>query len=346
MGTVFEREIREQPEVLARQLERGRAGVEAVAEKIRAADPAFVVLAARGSSDNAARYAQYLLGINDGLTVALAAPSILTVYGARPSFGDALVVGISQSGESPDIVTVLEEAKRQGAVTVAITNAPTSPLARAADGCITLQAGEEKAVAASKTYTAQLHAVAMLSAALSGDEARWAELEALPDRVAGAIDLSADVRPEAARFRYARRFVVIGRGLSYASAHEIALKLEETSYVLAQPYSSADFRHGPIAMVDRELPIVLIAPTDRASGDVVDLIDALVAREAELVVISDREDVLARARVPLRLPAGVPEWLSPIVSVVPGQLWALALALGAGLDPDAPRGLHKVTRTR
>jgi glucosamine--fructose-6-phosphate aminotransferase (isomerizing) len=348
MGTtLFEQEIREQPAALARQLSAGRAEVDAAAAAITAFGPHSVMIAARGTSDNAARYAQYVLGAHNQLAVALAAPSLFTLYGAPPKLAGSLVVGISQSGQSPDIVAVVEEGRRQGALTLAITNDPSSPLARTAAHVIALQAGAECAVAATKTYTTELMALAMLSAALEGSAAqsRWDELAALPAHVDAMLALQPAVEPAASRCRYAERFVVLGRGFNYCTAFEIALKIKETSYVIAEPYSAADFKHGPAAMLELGFPIVLVAPRGKVS-DAGAVLDLLQQRQAEVIAISNDRDVLARAHTALAIPDAVPEWLSPLVAVVPGQWLALALALTRGSNPDAPRGLSKVTHTR
>jgi glucosamine--fructose-6-phosphate aminotransferase (isomerizing) len=341
-----EKEIHEQPEALERLLRDGRPGAEEVAARVRAFSPRFVVIAARGSSDNTARYAQYLFGAHNRLSVSLATPSLFTYYEAAPSLAGALVVGVSQSGQSPDIVAVVESGRRQGALTLAITNRPGSPLALAAESTLPLLAGEERAVAATKTYTSQLCALAMLSAALEGGESRWAELARVPVLVERAIGLNAVLDDKVARYRYAEHFVVVGRGFNYATAFEVALKMQETSYVLAEPYSPADLLHGPVAVIDRGFPVVLVATSGRVLDDLESLTDLLERRRAELVAISDDADVLGRARVGLPLPAGVPEWVSPMVAVVPGQLFAVALARTRSLDPDQPRGLSKVTETR
>jgi glucosamine--fructose-6-phosphate aminotransferase (isomerizing) len=332
-----EREIHEQPE--------GREAVEEVAAQVRAYGPRFVVFAARGSSDNAARYAQYLFGTHYRLPVCLATPSLFTCYEEAPSLADALVVGVSQSGQSPDIVAVVESGRRQGALTLTITNRPGSPLAVAADHTLPLLAGEERAVAATKTYTAQLCALAMLSAAVEGASARWAELDRVPALVQQAIGLNRAMDEKVARYRYAEHFAVVGRGFNYATAFEVALKMKETSYLVAEPYSPADLLHGPVAMIDRGFPVLLTAPSGRVLADLAELAGRLEQKRAELVAISDDASILGRARVALPLPGGVPEWVSPMVAVVPGQMFAVALARTRGLDPDQPRGLRKVTET-
>jgi len=340
-----EKEIREQPEALARLLSQGRAGADHVAARVRAFAPRFVVIAARGSSDNAARYAQYLFGATNRLAVCLATPSLFTFYDAAPSLAGALVIGVSQSGQSPDIVAVLESGRKQGALTVAITNRPESPLAAAAEHTLPLLAGEERAVAATKTYTAQLGVLAMLSAALEGGEARWSELSRVPGLVERAIALNAGVDGLVARYRYADHFAVVGRGFNYSTAFEVALKMKETSYLVAEPYSPADLLHGPVAMIDKGFPVLLVAPSGRVLSDVAQLAGQLERRSAEIVAISDDPGVLGRARVALPLPGETPEWVSPMVAVVPGQMFAVALARTRGLDPDQPRGLQKVTET-
>ncbi len=343
--SLFETEIREQPVALERLLHEGRAGTQEVAGRIGAFRPRFVVIVARGSSDNVARYAQYLFGIRHGLTVALATPSVVTRYEASPSVEGALVVGVSQSGRSPDLLAVVEEGRRQGALTLAVTNDPGSPLALAAEACLPLHAGEERAVAATKSFSNQLMVFAMLSTALREDAGGWTRLARVPDLVSEAIDRNARPDSSAVVPEDAVRMAVLGRGWNMSTAFELALKVKETSYVMAEPFSFADFLHGPVAMVDRSLPLVAVSPGGRMDEDADALAELARKRHAPLVVISEREELLSSADLALKLPAGVPEWLSPIVAVVPGQLFALALASSRGLEPDAPRGLSKVTRT-
>ena len=330
---------------MARLLERGREAVEQAAEKIRKFDPMFAVLAARGSSDNAARYAQYLLGAHARLAVSLATPALFTLYDTPPKMQRALVVSISQSGQSPDIIAVVEEAGKQGALTVALTNDPKSPLAQASACCLPLHAGEERAVAASKTYTNQLLGLAMLATALGENKSRWHELMAVPGWAHRALDEgAANAAAAAAPFVNADRCAVLGRGFNYATAFEIALKIKETSRVTAEPYSPADFRHGPVAMAAPGFPALLVAPSGPTFADMTAAAELLHERGCRMVWISDREEPRARAR--LALPPGVPEWLTPIVGALPGQLLALELARARGLDPDKPWGLTKVTQTR
>jgi glucosamine--fructose-6-phosphate aminotransferase (isomerizing) len=345
MSSHLENEILEQPKVLQRLLEEEQTNIEQVADAIRERAPKFLVFAARGTSDNAARYGQYLFGTANSLPVALATPSLFTLYKQPPRMDGALVLGISQSGQSPDIVSVVEEGRRQGALTVAITNDTHSSLANIAEHTICLLTGPERSIAATKTYTASLLALAMLSTALGGDSGRFQALEAVPDLLSQVLTSAPDIIEGAERYRYAEACVVVSRGYNYATAYEIALKLKELTYILAEPYSSADFQHGPLALVERGFPVVAVVPKGEVAEELVELLKNLQEHGAELVVISAQDDVLALAQTPLRLPAEVPEWLSPLVSVVPGQLFALGVTLAKGFDPDHPRGLRKVTLT-
>lgn len=339
------REIHQQPVTLARFLEREDRALADLAAAIRARNVTHVVIAARGTSDNAGRYAQYVLGAHNGLPVGLTTPSLFTLYGTPPRLTDALVIGISQSGQSPDIVAVLAEGRRQGQLTVALTNELASPLAQSADFVVPLHAGSERAVAATKTYSAELIAIAALSAHLAQDDARLAQVRAVPDAVSAALALNDTIAAVAPRYRYMQQCVVIGRGYNYATAFEMALKLKELTYTVVEAYSSADFRHGPLALLEPGFPVVLLAPGGALAAEMADFARTARARGAELIVLSDEDALLALGRVALRLPSGVPEWLSPLTTIVPGQLLALHLAHTRDYDVDAPRGIRKVTET-
>ncbi|MDH4137904.1 MAG: SIS domain-containing protein [Anaerolineae bacterium] len=327
-------------------LDREIENAQRIAADLRARSVKYVIMAARGTSDNAARYGQYLFGAYNRLPVGLATPSLFSVYGQPPRLEDSLIIGISQSGQSPDIVAVLEEGQRQGVPTLAVTNDPDSPLGAQGDYVLALHAGEEQAVAATKTYTAQLAALALLSCALGDNPDRLAALQRVPLAVESVLDREELVAGAVERYRYMETCVVLGRGYNYATAFEIALKLKELNYLIAESYSSADFMHGPIAVVGSGFPALVVAPSGKMFDTMRDLTLELKARGAELLIISDRQDLLAEAVTPLPLPEGVPEWLSPIVAVIPGQLFALHLTLIKGHDPDQPQGLQKVTITR
>jgi len=339
-------EIFEQPTILSNLLAGQMVVAQQIADALHRHPVDYVFLAARGTSDNAGRYANYLWGAFNGLPVALATPSLFTMYERPPRLKNCLVVGVSQSGRSPDIVEVLAEGRRQGCPTLAITNAPGSALAQAGDFVIDIQAGEERAVAATKTYTAQVMAIAMLSAALSGEAEYHQVLQRVPGWVSDVLQQEQVIASVAARYRYMHQCVVLGRGFNYSTAFEWSLKLKELAYVLAEPYAAADFQHGPIAMVEQGFPVLAVAP----NGEVFDTLKELLVHlrkvmQAELVVISDRKDALELAHVPVELPAGIPEWLTPLVSIVPAQLFAYHLTQVKGFDTETPRSIRKVTET-
>ncbi len=349
--TTLLREINEQPSVLTDLLQAEWDNIQEIAREIISRRIRQVLIVARGSSDNAGVYAKYLLGIRNRLPVALAAPSMVTVYASPPRLHDTLVLAISQSGMSPDIAAVVADAREQGMMTVALTNQRESRLTGVAERLILCHAGQERSVAATKTYTATLLAVAMLSVALDGEadvgpDAGYDALLRVPEAVAQALALDATVAPAAERYRYMADCAVIARGYNYATAFELALKLKELTYVGANPYSSADFQHGPIAVVGKDYPVVLVAPSGKVFDEMATLARELVDRQAELLVISDRQEILDLAETALPLPLPLPEWLSPIAAIIPGQLLAYRLALAKRIDPEAPRGLQKVTETR
>ncbi|MBN1402411.1 MAG: SIS domain-containing protein, partial [Anaerolineae bacterium] len=309
-------EIHEQPAVLQRMLALEYDHIVHIAGALRERDIDYVLVAARGSSDNAATYAKYALGALNGLPVALAAPSIYTLYERPPRLEKALVIGISQSGRSPDIVAVIRDARAQGMPTLAITNATESRLAHAAEHVIDCHAGPERSVAATKTYTAQLMALALLSVALDPDGAeRLMEVQRLPTTLSAALSASDEIAGLARRQRALEECAVIARGYNYATAFEIALKLKELTYVGATPYSSADFLHGPIAIVHSGFPVLMVAPQGRVLAGLLDLARQLKRRKAKLTIISDQQEALALANSALELPGPLPEWLSPLVSV-------------------------------
>lgn len=342
----LENEIAEQPVIVEQLLAREKQTVRNLAQRIREFNPAFIYIAARGTSDNAARYAQYIFNIHANLPVALATPSVHTLYQTSPNLKQALVLGISQSGKSEDVVQVLLDARAQGALTATITNAPDSPLAQAGEFHISLETGPELSVAATKTYTAQLTAVAMLLAALLEQSELNDGLNQLPAWMAETLTAAQSIAEWAERYRYMERFVTIGRGYNYCTAFEISLKIKELCYIIGDGYSEADFRHGPFALVDPGFPVILIAPQGKTEGVMLDFLAKLDERQAETLVISNLEAALGMARKPMRLPQTMPEWLTPIAAVLPGQTFAMRLALEKGHSLDSPRGLSKVTVTR
>jgi glutamine---fructose-6-phosphate transaminase (isomerizing) len=342
--SILETEISQQPGVIRRLIEAEAPNARRIAGLVQG-KYRYGFIAARGSSDNAARYAQYLFGAHNQMPVVLATPSLFTLYRTPPRLDEALVIAISQSGQSPDIVEVIAEGRRQGRPTIAITNEPDSPLAREAEHLIQLHSGLEQAVAATKTYTASLMALALLSAALEGNPSRLEALSCLPDAMQRTLDGLQPSLKRVERYRYMAHSIVIGRGFNYATAFEVSLKIKELTRVITEPYSSADFRHGPIAMVGDGFPVIVIAMHGSVNEDIQDLIAEVKEKNAELLVISDEPRLLEQAQFPLPIPAGLEEWLTPMVAVLPGQLFGMALARAKGLDPDKPVGLKKVTET-
>lgn len=338
--TLLDDEIAEQPAALRRLLAELPATVAALREI--GADCHGVTVVARGSSDNAARYGQYLVPLRSGRPVTLATPSLTTVYDRTPDLAGELVVAVSQSGRSTDILAVVEAARRQGRPTVAITNDPASPVAAAADLVVDLRAGPERSVAATKTYTTSLLAVAALAVALSpaaGDDDAFADLARMPDLVAATLDLAAGPADAvAATLHPAVRAVTVGRGLNLSTAFEIALKITELTATQVVPYSPADLLHGPVGAVGDDVPVLLVAPPEAASASVLEVLPGLRRRGAPV-------HVLARPDGDVPVPDDVPDWLSPVVAVVTGQLVARSLAVRRGVDVDHPGGLAKVTVT-
>src|SRR5579859_6957058 len=328
MSSILEQEIYSQPAIMAHLLERETKHIEQIIKQLPPFD--YVLIAARGSSDHAATYAKYVWATLASYPIALAAPSLQTLYKISPRMAGALLVGISQSGQSPDIIAVLEEGKRQGRPTLAITNDGTSPLAATADHVVELHAGPERSIAATKTYTAQLAVMAMFAAVLSGDARNMDVLQQLPAAIDATLQLSVPIAQQVERYRYMDRCIVIGRGYNYATSFELALKLKELTYVMATSYSSADFRHGPIATIESGLPVFMVMPAGATFADMLELAQELRRRGAELLVISESEEALALARTALPLPPGIPEWFSPLTAIIPGQLVALRLALSKG----------------
>ena len=342
----LETELREQPAALAGLLERESDRVADVAAAFKREDVRYILIASRGSSSNAARYAQYLLGRANRVPVMFATPSLYTIYEQPPRLEGAVVVGISQSGASPDVASVLAEGRRQGRPTIALTNDPTSALAQQADALLPLDAGEERAVAATKTYLNSLGAIALLFTAIGDDATARAELQAMPEILEAQIALSFETAPPLDEYRDAVGATVVGRGVNYGTAFEIALKIRELSGLVVEAYSPADLMHGPIAAIQPDWPVIVVAPTGPARPSVEELSLPLRERRARLIAVSDVDAVLRRAHTKLPLVPRVPEWLSPLTAVIPGQLTAMRLAQLRGLDIDNPQGLHKVTLTR
>jgi glucosamine--fructose-6-phosphate aminotransferase (isomerizing) len=341
-GAVMRREIAEQPESLARLLELGLPEVREVAAEVRARAPRFVLFAARGTSDHAALYAKYLVEVRLGLPAGLASPSTMTAYGARPDLRDVLVVAVSQSGGSPDLVESAVVARECGATVLAVTNARESALADAAEMHIDVRAGAELAVAATKSYTSELLALWLLAEAWRGGDCVAAQ--SVPPAVASMVARLDEVERLAPRYRFTDRVVLTGRGYSYPTAREAALKLMETSYVAAHAFSGADLLHGPLAMIDEDHPVVAVVPDGVGATAMRPVLERLQSSGVDLTVIGGR-DSASYATSSILLDHGLPEDLSPVADIVVLQQLAMVMATARGFDPDRPRGLSKVTET-
>lgn len=339
-------EIFEQPSVISNLINSQRESIDLVAKKLQEMDIRYIYLVARGTSDNAGKYAQYLFGAENKLPTALGTPSLFSIYHQPPNLKSSLVIGISQSGKSPDIISVIKEANRQKCPTLVITNTPQSPLAEIADFVVDIQTGEEKAVAATKTYTATLTAIAMLSASLSHNESMRNDLLFVPDWISKILSNKNEINQIAEKYFSMEKCVVLGRGYNYSTAYEWSLKLTELSKVLTEPYSSADFLHGPIAMLNGLLPVFSVAPKGKGCKPLLDLLRNLKTHyKAEIFSISNQDEVLSISKEKIRIPSNIPEWLSPIICIIPAQIFSYQITQLKGLDPDKPIGLHKITKT-
>jgi glucosamine--fructose-6-phosphate aminotransferase (isomerizing) len=340
----FREEIGEQPEIASSMLASGRAAIDKIGERIRAAKPRGFLIAARGSSDHAALYAKYLFGRRNRALVSLAAPSLFTHYSSPPRLEGQCVIGISQSGSSPDVIAVIEEAARQGALTLALTNEADSKLAAAAELVVPLGAGPERSVPASKTYTASLLALALLSQAIDPEPAFDDALAQVPLALSRALGFEVELDMLAPAL-LGPRAIVLGRGFNLATAEEVALKLTETSYVLARAWSVADFEHGPIAVVDEGFPVLFVGGGGPVAADLESVALRLGGYGCRVMGIFDGEAGAFDKNSVVGIDSGLPEALTPLTLAVLGQLLAHRVAVARGIDPDRPRALNKVTKT-
>lgn len=340
------REIHEQPEAIRQTLKREGDRIAEVAGVLRERRPRFMILAARGTSDNAGTYLRYIVGAVTGMVVAPAAPSLLTAYGSQMQIEDTVVIGISQSGKATDVIEVLETSRELGATTIALTNTADSPIVEAVEFPLLTHARREKAVAATKTYTTALAVLYQLSAC-------WAEREDLQEALVQVPEVMDEVltgvepviASRAERYTFMQTCTVLARGMNYATAKEVGLKLQECCLINPEPWSAADYMHGPIAALQPGDPVILLAPQDASLRSVLEVGHEVKRRQAEMIVFSDNDEALSLANVPFRLPNLQESYWSPIVMAVAGQLFAYYVAVSKGLDPDRAGGLRKVTLT-
>jgi glucosamine--fructose-6-phosphate aminotransferase (isomerizing) len=337
-------EIAEQPAALEKTIAEERAKIVQLGRSLREREVDLIVLVARGSSDNAALFGRYLLEITTGIPVSLSAPSVHTVYEAKLDLKRALVIGVSQSGEGEDINRVLANARECGAFTIGITNEPASSMVKLVDETLFMHGGRERSVAATKTFTGQMMLFYLLASALAKDGQAIA-YQAIPDFAARALEQKPAIVELVQRYVFMENCVVVGRGLAYANAYEFALKLMETCYVVAERFSSADFLHGPVAMIERHFPVILFAPSGKMLAGTKDLIARLQELRADTLAITGDLDTATMCTRSIIMPREIDEFLAPIPYIIPAQLFAALLAEAKGLDPDKPRSLSKVTRT-
>jgi glucosamine--fructose-6-phosphate aminotransferase (isomerizing) len=346
-GSVFLAEIREQPEALERLLEGDRTFADVAAE-IRRRDATTIRMVGHGSSDNAASYGVYAFGLGPGWTALRDSISLTVYYGAELDMSGCTALALSQSGQTPDVVEYARHARQRGAYVVAVTNDPSSELARESDAVLELRAGAERAVAATKTYSNQLAALGLLAAHAAGTGAAFADDLRATASAMSALTASMEERIAAVAltFAYAGRMFVVGRGAEFATAREIALKLLETCRIAAEPLTATDLAHGPVAAFDSMFPVWAIASDDATLPAVVEAVQRAREAGATIVASGSAASAIPGAEIVLASPPAPSLLLAPLLSIVPGQLFAWALAQARGLDPDAPRGLQKVTLAR
>jgi glucosamine--fructose-6-phosphate aminotransferase (isomerizing) len=339
-------EILEQPDSLERCINSNRKTISELVAKIRLREIDSVVIAARGTSDHAGVYGKYIIETLIGVPVALAAPSVFTIYNSRLKLDKSLVIGISQSGKAADALEVIKCAGESGAITVSITNDSSSPLAQEAGFHLFCDAGLERSVAATKTFTTQIMLLAQLVAEWAGDEALKKELSQVPANIARIFDEAESITSKVERYRFMNECFVLSRGVNYAIALEAALKIQETCYVRAKGYATSDFHHGPFAMIDKDMPVIVYAPEGPALSDIAEMTEKLKSAGAEIIMVSNNAEMLGLGDCALTIPDTRNDVISPFYNVTLAQMFACRLSLAKGLNPDAPRGLNKVTITK
>ncbi len=339
------REIFEQPEVLEKCMKKNSAVIEEVTRVARKNDIRHVLIAARGTSDHAAVYGKYIIELLLGIPVTLAASSIFTVYGRELNLEKSLVAGISQSGEAADVLEVIKSANCNGAITVGITNNTGSVISKESRFSLDCVAGLEKSVAATKTFTAQMFLIAQLAATWSGNTDLLDQLSSIHGKVSETLGISSQIDSIVNRYRFMDECFVISRGTNYAVALEAALKIQETTYVRAKGFAASDFQHGPIAMIDRNIPVIVFCPDGPSLESMIPLIEQFENEHIDTILVSNRDDILKKGTVSLRVPCTSNDFISPFYNTVTAQIFACKLSLAKGLNPDSPRRLKKVTIT-
>jgi len=338
-------EILEQPSAVERCINYNKGIIKELITAVELKKIKMVIIAARGTSDHAAIYAKYAIETLKGIPVSLAAPSVITVYDSSLDMSECLVLGISQSGKAEDVRLFLDSAKRQGGITVSLTNDLESPLAREANFHLYCSAGEEKSVAATKTFTTQLASILYFVSEWANNAEMKKEILLLSGGIEETIDINKNMADVVERYRFMNECFVLARGINYAASMETALKIQETCYVRAKAYATSDFYHGPFAMVDKDMPVIMFLPEGQAYSDAYDMAKKVVGVGADLLVVSNIDDALMLGNVGLRIAQTSTDYISPFFNVVVAQMFACELSLAKGLNPDSPRALNKVTIT-
>lgn len=344
MESALESDIRNEPEILENFLKHCKEEIRDAAKVIKRNSPSFIYMVARGSSENAARYAQYAFGEMATMPVALGNPSLFTLYSKTPDLSGSAVCAISQSGQSPDIVSVVRHAVERGVLAIGITNDPSSPLAEHATHTVYLRANE-KSIAATQTYVNSLAAIGMLAGEIAGSVEKLKELNTIPALLKDTLEKSSVAKEIANCLKDSKNLFVLGRGYNYSSAYEISLKLKELTYILAHPYSTAEFLHGPIAVVEKGFPVMVISCKGAVSSAIPTICETLSSLGARKLLITNQRERVMKNILAFEIP-DCQEWLSPFPVAIAGQVIALQTALLKGIDPDRPRTIKKVTKTK
>ncbi len=339
-------EIMEQPEVLKRTVETNKSVIDKLIGELETRDISTVIIAARGTSDHAAVYAKYAIETLVGIPVSLAAPSVLTMYNKKIDMKNCFVIGISQSGKAADAIEVVRSAAEQGALTMSVTNFVDSPLAEISKYHLFCDTGLETSVAATKTFTSTVYLLINFIAKWAKNEELQKELKQTPEIMNSVFGQADTIKETVQKYRFMKECFVLARGINYSIALEAALKIQETTYVRAKAFATSDFHHGPFAMVERDMPVIVYAPEGPSSKDILEMIHKLKDSQADILIVSNNKSLLEMGDSGIEIPAGISDYVSPLINVVVAQMFACNLSLLKGLNPDSPRGLNKVTITR
>lgn len=345
-NTIMEKEARSVPEKVEKQLKENKSLWEDICKSLKKRHLKYAMTVARGSSDHAATFAKYLFEVELGLVTSSAAPSVYTIYDQKFNHNGGLVVGISQSGKSPDLYETVAKATESGAPTISLVNQVQSPLAEASEFVVPLHADTEVAVAATKSYISTLVALIQFSAIYTNNKSLLTALDQLPELL--ALCNETNWESVVSSFEHTQHAYIVGRGFSFPIAQEAALKLKETSSLHAEAFSSAEVLHGPFALVKDHFPVLVFGQNDASLPGVVDLTKRMTEMGARTFLClphtDNKEHIVCSSRLPM--PRSIHPRLDPIMSIQAFYIMAARLAVKRGLNPDKPKNLKKVTETR